>query len=199
MDETAVQATWDGYLRDRSRIDLRDALVEHYLPLSRQVRGGIGINPARLDPAAVESVANVAVWEAVEKYDPSKGRADGFVRSVLRFRIFTEMRRQYQLPAEEFLDPDQAESLPMRERSEVPEANLPRLEALLRRLGPRDRAILARFWIDGVDQGRIAAEMGITQVRVCQIWGKLKKALIESRIPREQVCGKTSMSPARAA
>ena len=144
MDATAVQATWDGYVRDRGRTDLRDALVEHYLPLSRQVRGGIGINPAKLDPAAVESVANVAVWEAVEKYDPSKGGADGFVRHVLKIRIFTEMRRQYQLPAEEFLDPDQAELLPMRERNEVEEANLSRLEMLVHRLGPRDKAILAQ-------------------------------------------------------
>jgi RNA polymerase sigma factor (sigma-70 family) len=199
MDATAVQATWDGYLGDRGRRDLRDALVEHYLPLSRHVRGGIGINPARFDPAAIESVANVAVWEAVEKYDPSKGRPERFVRRVLQFRIVTEMRRQYQLPAEEFLDPDQAELLPARQGSEGAEAHLPRLLALIGRLGPRDRAILARLWIDGVDQGRIAAEMGITQARVCQILGKLKKALIVGPILREQVCGKTSTSPARAA
>ncbi len=198
MDVLMLMTTWEGYGKDRGRHDLRDVLVAHYLPIARRVLKAASVNRARLDLDSVESVANVAVWEGVEKYDPHRGNAEAFISRVVAVRIHSEIRRQIRERKERLVDWSQLHSFPARGVAGGVEVDLSAFESMMDGLAKLEKRVLRRLFVNGAPQEEIAVELGCTQPRVSQILAGAKKALMARSCSFELIYRKKT-SPARAA
>lgn len=70
MSEEQINALWEGFASEGGR-DLRDALFEAYMPLSRAIARRFTGRGAELED--LEQVAGMALLKAIERYDPSLG------------------------------------------------------------------------------------------------------------------------------
>ncbi len=69
-----VDKIWESYLNDRSNVELRNALVEHYLPqVYRQARNVLAKLPGGVDLDDLISTGTMGLIQAISNFDLKRG------------------------------------------------------------------------------------------------------------------------------
>lgn len=210
MTPEQLAGTWREYAADRSRIDLRNALAEHYFPLL--VRPKAATLWKRLPPQGgvqrvdLEQRGAMGLLRAVERFEPArKLQFMTFAHHHIRGAMLDELR-----------DQDWAPRL-ARQLKETP----PRILSLSRSVGPRDwskdctagelladphngraarsidladevqwllsvlssrdRRIAEMLWMEGRSQDAAAGAVGLSPARISQMLPGILQALREHR------------------
>jgi len=99
-DSAALTALWLEY-RETRRADIREKLVEHYLPLVKLVAGRIAIGlPQHVDKDDLISNGFFGLMEAIERYDLSRGvKFETYAVARIRGAMLDSLRAQDWIPA----------------------------------------------------------------------------------------------------
>jgi len=100
LDGSAVQNLWSEY-RDSRRADVREKLIEQYLPLVKLVAGRIAIGlPQHVDKDDLISNGFFGLLEAIERYDLSRGvKFETYAVARIRGAMLDSLRAQDWIPA----------------------------------------------------------------------------------------------------
>ncbi len=140
------------------------------------------------DVADLVALGQVALWHALERYDPSRGDFWPYARARVRGAMLDALRAMDHLPrAARHLVKQDADALPAALVHRVsfdevacapandnydPEELAIRRDAVAKALGclcPRQALVVARTYLGGMTLLEVAREMGTTESRVCQI------------------------------
>ncbi len=164
LSAAEVEAAWSGWLTDRGRLDLRDALVEEYLPLAIAAWHR---RPRLLDGDDARSVAFGAVLRGVETYRPGRGTLpSSYLYLVVRRALDSAERRRLLRRRRLPIDPGELEQLPDRPRPRRAERKLARLVRRAR-LDLRQQTVLC-LRLYRVPHHVIGTLLSITEGRVGQ-------------------------------
>jgi RNA polymerase sigma factor (sigma-70 family) len=125
----------------------------------------------------VRSLAASTAWEAVSRYDPSRGvPLDAFLRVSVMAAVRTQYRQEWTY-ALRFLPQIDG---PVRDRSK--DSSLPSVELheslreILAKLSPADRWVMSQFFWQGATETEVARNVGVSQPAM----SKRKARIIES-------------------
>ena len=123
-DDDTIAELWQRYAVDHGNLELRNLLVEAYLPLAKRAAAAVSfVVPKHVDQGAIVSGVQIALLHLVEKFDPSRG---------VMFRTYCQ-RRLHGAAIDELRDADPvSRQVRRRERQRIPA-----IEALEHRLGRR--------------------------------------------------------------
>ncbi|MBR2695221.1 MAG: FliA/WhiG family RNA polymerase sigma factor [Thermoguttaceae bacterium] len=69
-----IEKAWEKYFADRSNVEIRNALVEYYLPLVyRQAKSVSATIAGRVELEDLVSVGTMGLIRAISKFDPNRG------------------------------------------------------------------------------------------------------------------------------
>ncbi len=69
-----VEKAWEKYFADRSNVEIRNALVEYYLPqVYRQAKSVFTTIAGRVELGDLVSVGTMGLIRAISKFDPNRG------------------------------------------------------------------------------------------------------------------------------
>lgn len=152
-----------------------------------------------------EQEAMLACWKALDRFDARRGkiepflyaRAFGAVRDYIRCRshIFGDLRRVFRcgikpvfsLSTAAFInDHGEKESflslLPDRTTVPSPKSGTVSVEELIGLAHKEDRELLREYWLGGKSMSRIAASVGLSESRICQILNRAMLRLLNSLV-----------------
>lgn len=94
-----VAGLWREYRRNKS-LQLRNELLEYYLPLVRKVSAAMSLKlPTHLSREDIEGYGIIGLIEAVETYDQNRGvKFESYASLKIRAAIIDELRKQNFLP-----------------------------------------------------------------------------------------------------
>jgi RNA polymerase sigma factor for flagellar operon FliA len=100
IDASVVQGLWSEY-RENRRADIREKLIENYLPLVKLVAGRIAIGlPQHVDKDDLVSNGFFGLLEAIERYDLSRGvKFETYAVARIRGAMLDSLRAQDWIPA----------------------------------------------------------------------------------------------------
>ncbi len=100
IDGSGVQNLWAEY-RENRRADIREKLIEQYLPLVKLVAGRIAIGlPQHIDKDDLISNGFFGLLEAIERYDLSRGvKFETYAVARIRGAMLDSLRAQDWIPA----------------------------------------------------------------------------------------------------
>ena len=145
------------------------------------------LSSAGMEREDVEQMAAVALLEALSRYDAARSELRPFLRVAVRYGVYDQLRRQriIQRDREQVSQPrvwiqaglpsgedawDQMRSVPPVALERLLEQDKRRIAArAMRRMTPAERTV-ARGRLKGRESKAIAAEMGLSQGRVSQLW-----------------------------
>lgn len=99
-DGLALQNLWSEY-RENRRADIREKLIESYLPLVKLVAGRIAVGlPQHVDKDDLISNGFFGLLEAIERYDLSRGvKFETYAVARIRGAMLDSLRAQDWIPA----------------------------------------------------------------------------------------------------
>ncbi len=99
-DGLALQNIWSEY-RENRRADIRERLIESYLPLVKLVAGRIAVGlPQHVDKDDLVSNGFFGLLEAIERYDLSRGvKFETYAVARIRGAMLDSLRAQDWIPA----------------------------------------------------------------------------------------------------
>jgi len=99
-DGPPLQDVWSEY-RESRRADLRERLIENYLPLVKLVAGRIAVGlPQHVDKDDLVSNGFFGLLEAIERYDLSRGvKFETYAVARIRGAMLDSLRAQDWIPA----------------------------------------------------------------------------------------------------
>lgn len=174
---------WRAYHADPT-VARRNALAVAYLPLvDRVARGMARRMPANVEFEDLAAAGAIGLLAAIERYDPARGPFNPYAAAYIRGGILDQLRemdwaargaRSKGAAVPEMLaTPWDVQGVDVADhRAEPPGERLARRDALAfatRDLIPLHRAILEGRFLRGWTIRRIAAEVGRSQGRVCQL------------------------------
>ena len=95
-----IEKTWESYFADRSNVEIRNALVEHYLPqVYRQAKSVSLTFPGGAELEDLISVGVMGLIAAIGKFDPSRGvRFETYCQHRIRGAIKDGLRSNDWVP-----------------------------------------------------------------------------------------------------
>lgn len=90
--KTELEQMWQAYHERRTK-DNRNVLVEHYLPVTREISLSVVMAlPRYIDRDSVIQEGHIGLMDAVEKYKPKKGKFTTYLTYRVRGAVFDYLR-----------------------------------------------------------------------------------------------------------
>ncbi|HKW79100.1 MAG TPA: sigma-70 family RNA polymerase sigma factor [Candidatus Limnocylindria bacterium] len=176
----------------------RDALIERYLPLARNVARRAPMTSALADADDMTSAATLGLIDAIDRFEPGRGVPfEGYAVLRIRGAVIDELRRLDERGRSE--EPEFKRTLSLDGLSEDDwigalatvdssvddrfehEDLCGRVQVALETLPPRQRELLGRYYADSLTLREAGVRMGISEARACQLHGRaivnLRRAL----------------------
>ena len=152
LDDKEISLLWEQYGKKKER-EIRDKLVEHYLPMVNLIAGRLAISlPAHIERDDLISSGFFGLLDAVDRYDVSRGnKFETYAGTRIRGSMLDYLRSKDWIP------------ISLRARIKEYEKAVARLESTLGRV-PTDEETAGELGITVQDLHRIEMEINVSTV-----------------------------------
>lgn len=152
LDDKEISLLWEQYGKKKDR-EIRDKLVEHYLPMVNLIAGRLAISlPAHIERDDLISSGFFGLLDAVDRYDVSRGnKFETYAGTRIRGSMLDYLRSKDWIP------------ISLRARIKEYEKAVARLESTLGRV-PTDEETAGELGISVQDLHRIEMEINVSTV-----------------------------------
>ena len=152
LDDKEISLLWEQYGKKKER-EIRDKLVEHYLPMVNLIAGRLAISlPAHIERDDLISSGFFGLLDAVDRYDVSRGnKFETYAGTRIRGSMLDYLRSKDWIP------------ISLRARIKEYEKAVARLESTLGRV-PTDDETAEELGISVQDLHRIEMEINVSTV-----------------------------------
>lgn len=152
LDDKEISLLWEQYGKKKDR-EIRDKLVEHYLPMVNLIAGRLAISlPAHIERDDLISSGFFGLLDAVDRYDVSRGnKFETYAGTRIRGSMLDYLRSKDWIP------------ISLRARIKEYEKAVARLESTLGRV-PTDEETAGELGITVQDLHRIEMEINVSTV-----------------------------------
>ena len=152
LDDKEISLLWEQYGKKKDR-EIRDKLVEHYLPMVNLIAGRLAISlPAHIERDDLISSGFFGLLDAVDRYDVSRGnKFETYAGTRIRGSMLDYLRSKDWIP------------ISLRARIKEYEKAVARLESTLGRV-PTDDETAEELGISVQDLHRIEMEINVSTV-----------------------------------